>query len=331
MKFQIIKYSIIRLIDQEATKTTKRHQKKLDALIVNKRIRDGVKQNPNALITNLTGNELSPDEVEILNLGIRYGIATRPTEEEMVCVMEDVWEQISKKNLINDNPWSSARVKTALRSFTYNYLDIDDKRYGLDNKRVKLIRKLKERYVILKPDKGSGIVLLNITDYRQSVEILFQDPAKFKRVELDPTISRLSTIQQYLLKLRNRGEIDEDEYTKMRPKAAHVSRAHGTPKIHKPYQHLPKFRPIIDTTGSPYQGVGKYLSTLLNPLTQNEFTTKDSFEAATKVRNIPPELFDQGYSFVSFDVESLFTNVPLKKLLTSSWIVCTTIMNSKQN
>ena len=40
---------------------------------------------------------------------------------------------------------------------------------------------------------------------------------------------------------------------------------------------------------------------------------RDSLPAANKVREIPKELFDEGYRFVSFDVESLFTSVPLNK------------------
>ena len=42
---------------------------------------------------------------------------------------------------------------------------------------------------------------------------------------------------------------------------------------------------------------------------------KYSFDAATQIKNIPQELFDQGYRFVSFDVVSLFTNVPLQKTI----------------
>ena len=40
---------------------------------------------------------------------------------------------------------------------------------------------------------------------------------------------------------------------------------------------------------------------------------KDSFDAVTRIKNIPQELFNQGYRFVSFDVASFFTNVPLQK------------------
>ena len=52
---------------------------------------------------------------------------------------------------------------------------------------------------------------------------------------------------------------------------------------------------------------------VLNPLTMNSHTLKDSFDAVTRIQNIPEELFRNGYRFVSFDVKSLFTNVPLQK------------------
>ena len=54
---------------------------------------------------------------------------------------------------------------------------------------------------------------------------------------------------------------------------------------------------------------------LLNPLCLNEYHLKDSFHAAEKIKAIPPQYFDDGYQFVSFDVKSLFTNVPLEKTI----------------
>ena len=56
---------------------------------------------------------------------------------------------------------------------------------------------------------------------------------------------------------------------KERPKVAQIGRAHGLPKIHKKYVDLLNFRPIIDTTNTPDYGVGKFLTRLLNHLTQN--------------------------------------------------------------
>ena len=96
---------------------------------------------------------------------------------------------------------------------------------------------------------------------------------------------------------------------------AKPARAHGLPKTHKEYEELPPFRPVIDTIGSTHYKVGKYLCELLKPLSTNEYTLKDSFDAAERIRNIPQTAKEDGYKFVSFDVVSLFTNVPLKRTL----------------
>ena len=54
---------------------------------------------------------------------------------------------------------------------------------------------------------------------------------------------------------------------------------------------------------------------MLNPLSLNEYHLKDSFDAADKIKAIPDQLYDEGYQFVSLDVKSLFTNVPLNKTI----------------
>ena len=53
---------------------------------------------------------------------------------------------------------------------------------------------------------------------------------------------------------------------------------------------------------------------------------KDSFTVANKIREIPKELLDHGYRFVSFDVELLFTLVPLSKTIN---IILDRIYNKK--
>ena len=78
---------------------------------------------------------------------------------------------------------------------------------------------------------------------------------------------------------------------------------------------MPPFRPVIDTIGTTHSNIGKYLCEILKPLSTNEFTLKDSFDAAERIRNIPPADLENDFQFVSFDVVSLFTNVPLKRTL----------------
>ena len=239
----------------------------------------------------------------------------RPKEEEIIPVTEAFYARLSDLKIIKDTHMASERIKNALRSFAYNMMEIDDRRFFTDSKMLKIIRNLKERMVIVKPDKGMGIVLIKKCDYINSLESIFNDESKFKKVDHDPTLTRIGTIKAYINTMMNRGEITDQEKRIMRPKGAVRARARGMPKTHKPFDSLPSFRPVIDTMNTPYNGIGQFLTNILQPLTQNKFAMKDSFQAAEEMRKFDFSLLSKGYSLVSFDVVSLFTNVPLNRTI----------------
>ena len=85
---------------------------------------------------------------------------------------------------------------------------------------IKVLQNIKQKCLILKPDKGQGIVLTDTTDYYNSMERLFNDTSKFTLVHEDPTLHNLSTIQTYLNTLRKRNEITLEDKNLMRPKLA---------------------------------------------------------------------------------------------------------------
>ena len=61
----------------------------------------------------------------------------------------------------------------------------------------------------------------------------------------------------------------------------------------------------------------KIFSEFTEPL---EFSIKDSFDATSGIKDISQDLLHNGYQFISFDEESLFTNVPIKRTAdTASW------------
>ena len=187
MKRSLIKFSINRLISNKLVEIQIRRTRKFNNLIMEKRIQEGIHNNPNNLITNLTNVTLSNNEVKILKYGLKHGLAIRPKESEMIVIMEDIYEQILQHNSVKDSYISQERLKTTLKAFTFNNLDIDDKRYIHDSKSLKVLRELREKFVILKPDKGQGIVLVNHGDYVNSVQRIFDDASKLKNIEKYPT------------------------------------------------------------------------------------------------------------------------------------------------
>ena len=117
---------------------------------------------------------------------------------------------------------------------------------------------------------------------------LFSDRSKYKVIQKDPTLTKLKTVQNYVNTMFKRNKISEEEKKQLRPIAVQSRLTHGIQKTHKAYANLPSFRPIIDTTSIPYYNTGKFLSSLLQPLTHNDYNIKDSFNAVKKIRSMPP-------------------------------------------
>ena len=67
----------------------------------------------------------------------------------------------------------------------------------------------------------------------------------------------------------------------------------------------------MDQTGTYTYNAAQVISNYLKPLCINEYNIKDTFQCSQLLKDFPP-LKDDG-EYVSYDVESLFTNTPLKE------------------
>ena len=148
----------------------------------------------------------------------------------------------------------------------------------------------KKKLQVIKKLRKDTVNLIDTTDYYECLKKLFSDATKFKRPDADLSNVKLSTWQSYLRKLYKRNEILEEVYEEIRPKNTKIARAHGLSKVHKSFERVPSFWPIMDTIGSTHWNVGKYISKLPNPLTQNECSLKYNFDAAERIKKIPKEL-----------------------------------------
>ena len=80
---------------------------------------------------------------------------------------------------------------------------------------------------------------------------------------------------------------------------------YGLPKVHKPGNPV---RPIISSIGTFSYRLSKFLVSILKPLTRNQFTIMNS---VSFVRDLCAQNFGNDIVMASFDVVSLFTNIPL--------------------
>ena len=101
--------------------------------------------------------------------------------------------------------------------------------------------------VIMRPDKGNGVVVMDRNVYNQKMYELIDDRTKFRKLDNDPTILREGQLQRYLRNLKKLGFFDEKSYENVYPSGSQPSRLYGLPKIHKvkDKNNIPPFRPIV--------------------------------------------------------------------------------------
>ena len=105
----------------------------------------------------------------------------------------------------------------------------------------------------------------------------------------------------------------------MYPRSNQPAKLYRTAKTHK-FNNIQeinkenlKFRPIIDLTETYSYNAAQVILQYLKPLCKNEFTINDTQSFSADIKNIPPLQEDE--EDVSYDVESLFTNIPINETI----------------
>ena len=113
----------------------------------------------------------------------------------------------------------------------------------------------------------------------------------------------------FLRKLKQKYFFNEIEYDKLYPSGSAPALIYGTPKMHKfsSSDSFPKLRPIVSSIGTFNYNLVRFLCDLLSPLVRNDYSCKDTFSFASQFKNA-----NLSKKFiVSYDVTSLFTDIPL--------------------
>ena len=129
--------------------------------------------------------------------------------------------------------------------------------------------------------------------------------------ELNYILNLEKEIINVLKNFNNKEEITEVDSNQLYLCGSRPGILYGMAKVHKPVtDRCASFRPILSETNTPSYKLAKFLVPLLTPLTSNDYTIKDSFSFAEEVSS-----FDCAHYMTSFDIESLFTNIPLEETI----------------
>ena len=143
--------------------------------------------------------------------------------------------------------------------------------------------------VILPADKGRVTVVMDRTDYHDKMNELVNDKQTYEELKRDPTPALQRKLNSKLLKLKKTDAIDIRRYYRLRCPVPQSPKLDGLPKLHKP--NIP-IRPIVSFCGSPTYQLSKYLTTVLQPLTdqsRHKLQSTENFTDAIKTARIPDD------------------------------------------
>lgn len=274
----------LRLIEQQ-------HQQQLELLPDNTYI--------NKTVINLSSKELSATDKLVLCKGLKYAVAPKKINKlDLVAAIEETAQKLPEEQR------DEYRIRNKI---------IIEKRFkpkqNITQQEKQSIHTLKHDNTIkiLPADKGNATVVIDIDTYNTKIDTLIQE-GQYTKLNKDPTKSIERKIYTTLFK--HKGEFTNIERTQITPHFSKPPHFYGLPKIHKP--NIP-LRPIVSSIGSPCHKLARFLLKILNPLSGKT----DSFINNTPhfLEKLQDAHINTQHLMVSFDVVSLFTNVPVDKTL----------------
>ena len=278
---------------------------------------------PQKVIFNYSSHVLTESEKSLLCKGLNFAIPPDKLEyADFLLPFELLYRDIQNLDFTDQKKQLlKARIKdSALSSFiSYNKNSAPSNLTKEEFASLKSLSRI-DSLIIQKSDKGNSIAIINKDDYLQKMRNILSDSSKFsetcitKEKDLNFLINIEKQITDLLKQLNHSQVISDTEYKKLKPRGSRFGILYGLCKIHKSLiDNCPPFRPILSAIKTPSYNIAKHLVPILEPITTNQFTIKNSFEFAKEVIEQ-----DSGLFMASLDVKSLFTNIPLEETINIS-------------
>ena len=253
-------------------------------------------------VINLSQRQLSDDERAVLAKGLNFAVPPKKTPTlDIIAGVEKGLRRIRDQNSAN-------YIRMPVRQ---THVRAKRPPPNLERKQREAIHNLRNdsSIVILPADKGNATVLMDKETYDNKIHMIISE-GNYSVIRRDPTKGIERKIREKLWSLVQREEISMDLYRRLRPEHCPSPYLYGVPKVHK--NDVP-LRPIVSTINSPTYELARMLTKVISPLAGNtSYFVKD---AAHFVQILEKEETHNDSIMVSFDVKSLFTNVPVDEAL----------------
>ncbi|KAJ0170974.1 hypothetical protein K1T71_013746 [Dendrolimus kikuchii] len=249
-------------------------------------------------VVNLSKQTFDKNTVSVLEKGLNYAITPRKIPfENIICNVEECLVRNSMQK--EDAEAIRQDISSVLRRSRLPKPNLTRAEYIA----LKNIRN-KPEITVLRADKGNATVVMDTSDYNSKIQDLLSDESTYKKVKTDPTDK---VTKQTIAVMKKHSEKLSLDVSALTPSCAKAPKLYGLPKIHK--NNIP-LRPIVSQLDSPTYRLAQHLAKTLNNLRGNTpYHVKDSFDFISAIENLT---LAEDEVLVSFDVQSLFTSLPVE-------------------
>lgn len=273
-----------------------------------------LKYNKEYLI-NLTNDEI-PDEIKtLISYGPKFTVPIANQRIPMKHLLADVEYvvQLEKNEDLQDQLRS--RAVNVMSNFLWikNNKPINEleKRLVYMYKQTLGFFKKHSNLVVVASDKGNKSVIMYKSEYEQKIKLLLNDTNTYSIIDIDPTKKLQNKNNTIVRKMYQNKFINEKTKKLLLMNKSICPRLYGNPKIHKEGYPL---RPIVSSINSPSYDLSKWIGTIINSVIDHDvINIKNSYEFRDFITE---QEIKSDHILVSFDVISLFTNIPLELVMT---------------
>ena len=255
---------------------------------------------------------------DTLSLGPKHAVLDKIDSKDILAELDGLLHHCVRNNV-------SEEVITDINVKTLNYIK-KCKKMKTSRNIVMTKKYLKENNLLAVPfDKGIGIALMGRDTYYNKMNKIINLP-QFEKMEKNrkngkhPVMKEEERVVTILKNLRNEGKINEEIYEEIRPKGSQPARLYGLAKVHKKDTPV---RPVLSMPGSTYHKVALKVAEWLSKVPECNINTSTK-EISKKIKTITVKSDEK---IVSFDVSSLYTNVPVMEAIE----VCTNLLFNSLN
>ncbi len=253
--------------------------------------------------------------METLALGPKNAVLDRFEPKDILAELDGLLSYC-KENGVNDDVITDINVKTL------NYIKKAKKMKSSRN--IHMTKKyLKNHELMAVPfDKGIGICIMKKEVYHQKLDKIINLP-QFEKVPVGrknakhPVLKEEERVNDVLKGLREEGKVSNGLYYKLKAKGSQPARLYGLAKVHKDDTPV---RPVLSMPGSTYHKIGVQVAEWLSVVKECQINSSTQ-KISEMLNNV--QLADDE-ELISFDVSSLYTNVPVKEAIE----VCTNLLYS---